>query len=180
MKEESNNDSILRYADRTDKSFGLAGMAISLMVWDAESHLNFLDIDAPAEEAVRMTADFYLSPMASAKAVWEQNLHRFQLSSAMLVANVACRQFVYNRRPVIPADIDSYMRQTIIDEGASLCQLEAEESLQVYSKAFSYCHRLFTHPQVAGLAAELSTRIANKGKLSSHEVFEILAPLNHL
>lgn len=154
---------LLRYADRTDKSFGLAGMAISLMVWDAENQLNYIDIDASPEEAMRMAPDFYISPVASAKAVWENNLQRFQLTSAMLVANVACRNFVHNRRTVMPSEIDDQMRHTIIDEGASLCQLDDEEALRVYSKAFSYCHRLFRHPEVARIASVLSDSICEKG-----------------
>lgn len=175
-----NNNNLLRYADRTDKSFGLAGMAISLMVWDAESRLNHIDIDASPEEAMRMSPDFYLSPVASAKAVWENNLQRFQLSSAMLVANVTCRNFVHQKRRVLPAEVDDLLRHTVIEEGAELCQLESEESISVYSKAFSYCHRLFSHPEVARVATHLSEVISEKGKLSAAEVFEVLAPLNRL
>ncbi len=180
MTEKTNDKNLLRYADRTDKSFGLAGMAISLMVWDAADRLTHIDIEAEAEEAVRMSPDFYISPVASAKAVWENNLNRFRLASAMLVANVACRNFVHLHRPAIPSDIDDSMRRTVIEEGAELCQLEAEESLRVYSKAYTYCHRLFSHPEVGRIATLLSTSLNEKGKLSSHEIFEILAPLGRL
>lgn len=175
-----NNESVLRYADRTDKSFGLAGMAISLVAWDAEETLSHIDLDASPEEALRMTPDFYLSPVASAKAVWENNLRRFQLASAMLVANVACRNFVHHARRVMPAEIDETMRTIIADEGRALCQLEPEEAMHVYSKAYTYCHRLFGHPEVARLAGVLSSRLIERGCLSAHEVFELLAPLNRL
>lgn len=178
MTDSQNN--LLRYSDRADKSFGLAGMAISLMVWDAESRLSYIDIDASPEEAMRMSPDFYLSPVASAKAVWDNNLRRFQLASAMLVANVTCRHFVHQKRRVLPSDVDDQIRTAVIDEGATLCQLEPEEALGVYSKAFSYCHRLFSHPEVARMASELSAVISDRGRLSAGEVFEILAPLNRL
>ena len=46
-----NNDSI-KYTDETDKSFGLAGMAISLMVWDAETLLDHIDIDSGPDSAM--------------------------------------------------------------------------------------------------------------------------------
>lgn len=178
MNEESQN--LLRYADRTDKSFGLAGMAISLMVWDAESSLNHIDLDASPEEALRMTPDFYISPVASAKAVWDNNLRRFQLSSAMLVANVVCRSMVHLGRPAIPSTLDDAMRAAVIDEGEALCQLEAEEAVRIYSKAFAYCHRLFSHPEVARLAAGLSDELCRHGRMGAHEIFDMLAPLNRL
>lgn len=174
------NQNLLRYADRTDKSFGLAGMAISLMAWDAEGTLSHIDLDAAAEEALRMAPDYYLSPVASAKAIWDNNLRRFQLSSAMLVANVMCRNMVHKHCQVIPSTIDDTMRAAVIDEGESLCQLEAEEAVRVYSKAFAYCHRLFSHPEVAHLAEGLSGELCQRGRLSATEVFEILAPLNRL
>ena len=92
-----NNDSI-KYTDETDKSFGLAGMAISLMVWDAETLLDHIDIDSGPDSAMHMAPEFYLSPTVSAKAMWTHNLRRFEIVSAMLVANVACRHLV--NRPV--------------------------------------------------------------------------------
>lgn len=53
--------SSLHYADETDRCYGLAGMAISLVVWDAEELLYEIDLDAPAEEALRLSPDFYLA-----------------------------------------------------------------------------------------------------------------------
>ena len=170
------HDSI-KYTDETDKSFGLAGMAISLMVWDAETLLDHIDIDSGPDSAMHMAPEFYLSPTVSAKAMWTHNLRRFEIVSAMLVANVACRHLVNRHVGSLPADVDSALRRFIIEEGESLCQLQEDESLRAYSKAMNYCRRLFTHNAVASMASQFSQLILERRRLSSSEIFQFLEPL---
>lgn len=172
--------SAIKYADETDKSFGLAGMAISLMVWDAEDMLQSIDIDAEADSAVVMTPQFLTSQAASAKAVWNHNLRRFQITSAMLVANVACRHMVSRRKHLIPPEADSCLRQIIADEGRSLCELQDDEALHVYAKALDYSRRLFTHPTVGQIATALAQEIVSRRSMPACDVFQILAPLARL
>ena len=177
---ESND--VLKYADETDKSFGLAGMAISLMAWDAEEWLEAIDLDANADEAMCMSTEFYLTiaPRVGAKALWEQSLKRFQLTAAMTVANVACRQMVHKGHASMPGDADSALRSALSDEGAHLCSLEDDEVSRVYGKSLAYCGRLFTHPGVKKNAGLLAPQLRSRRPLSAAEVFDVLAPLNRM
>lgn len=172
----------LKYADETDKSYGLAGMAISLMAWNAEQWLESISIDADADEGMRMSADYYLTlaPRVGAKAVWEQSLKRFQIAAAMTVANVACRELSRHRHGSLPAAADSDLRKALTREGAELCALDDDEVSRIYGKSLSYCSRLFTHPGVNSLADRLAEALRQRRTMQSTEVFEILAPLSNM
>lgn len=178
---ESAPDS-LKYADEADKSFGLAGMAISLMAWDAREWLEAIDIDAEPDSAMRMTADYYLTvaPRVGAKAVWEQALTRFRLTTAMTVANVACRQIVHNGHSRLAEATDAALRGVLTEEGSALCSLDDDEVSRIYGKSLAYCSRLFSHPGVCGLASTLASALREKRAMEAADVFEILAPLSRM
>lgn len=175
-------ENCLKYADETDKAYGLAGMAISLVAWDAEEWLDAINLDAEADEAMRMSAEFYLNiaPRIGAKALWEQSFKRFQLTAAMTVANVACRELVRKRRGSLPGMADAALRQALADEGADLCALEQDEVSNIYGKALSYCNRLFMHPGVQEVAVSLTDALLAQRELGAAEIFSLLAPLNRL
>lgn len=170
----------MQYTDNNDKCLGLAAMAVSLMVWDAEPLLVAIDADAPAEQAMRLSSEFYICPVASAKAVWQHNLRRVQLTSAMLVANIACRSFVGRHKSSIDPESLSMMRSIIEDEADTLCQLTALEADQILNKSLTYGRRLFTHPQVAQITVDLADTLSERRMLQSTDVFAILAPLANL
>jgi len=172
----------LKYADETDKSYGLAGMAISLVAWDAEEWLDAINLDAQADEAMRMSTEFYMTiaPRVGAKALWEQSLNRFRLTAAMVVANVACREMAYRGHSSLPNEADSALRHALSDEGAEMCSLDQDEVSSVYGKSLAYCGRLFTHQGVKQLAGTLADELRKRRSLTAAEVFELLAPLNHM
>lgn len=176
------NNNPLRYADETDKAFGLAGMAIALVAWDAEDWLEGIDLDAAPEEAMHLSADYglYLAPRTGAKASWSQALKRFQIAAAMTVANVACRQMVHQAHSALSSQIDSALRSLLDDEGAELCSLEPDEVSRVYGQSLTHCARMFRHPGVGRLAGRLADALASERTLSAPQIFEILAPLNQL
>lgn len=173
---------MIKYADETDKAYGLAGMAISLLAWDAEDWLDAINIDAPADSAMRMSADFYmtLAPRVGAKAVWEQASKRFRLTAAMTVANVACREMALRHRSSLNGEIDSELRSLLADEGENLCGYDPDEVSRLYGQSLSYCLRLFTHPGVCQLADTLASRLRSDRMLDATDVFAILAPLNRM
>lgn len=173
---------MIKYADETDKAYGLAGMAISLIAWDAEEWLDAINLDAPADSAMEMTSEFYLTlaPRVGAKAVWQQASQRFKLTAAMTVANVACREMALRSHGFLPADADSELRALLADEGAELCGYEPDEVSRLYGQALTYCSRLFGHPGVCKLADQLATRLVENRRLDALEVFALLAPLNRM
>ncbi|MDE5594227.1 MAG: hypothetical protein K2I89_01460, partial [Muribaculaceae bacterium] len=92
--------SSLKYTDEKDKSYGLTGMAISMIVLDGEEYLSGMSIDAPVGEGVELSQDFYFigNPRLSAKIAWNEILKHFQLSAGMVISNVMCRSYVQHRR----------------------------------------------------------------------------------
>lgn len=175
-------DSSLKYADMTDKAYGLAGMAIALMAWDAEDWLDGIDLDAAPEEAIRMTADYYVifAPKTAAKVVWEQSLKRFQVAAAMTVANVLCREMVLKGHSIITSDSDSALRKFMEEEGDTLCGLERDESEKTYNATLGYCRRLFTYDGVCRLAEQLANYLQERRSVTANEVFELLLPLTRM
>lgn len=172
----------LRYADETDRCFGLAGMAISLVVWDAEELLRGIDLNAPAEEALQLSPDYYycLAPKVGAKAAWEAAFRHFQLIAAMTVANVTCRELVRQHHSSINNTVDSAIRDFLNEEGAELCQLEPDEVSRIYGQVLAHCSRIFRHPGVSRLASSLSDIIASEKTLGSDMLLEHLRPLNRM
>lgn len=172
----------LRYADETDRCYGLAGMAISLMVWDAEEMLLEIDLEAPAEEALRLTPDFYLTlaPKTGAKAAWEAAVNHFQLISALTVANIACRHMVRHGHSMISSALDADIRRFLTEEGAEIAQLESDEVSSIYGKILTHCIRIFRHPGVIQIANILTDAIRDNKKLPATDIIEILRPLNRM
>lgn len=178
---DKSNES-LKYADEIDKSFGLAGMAISLMAWDAEEWLEAIDLDAEPDSAMVMSGEFYLAhaPKVGAKAVWEQTLTRFRLTAAMLVANVACRELARRGHSRLDDSTDAALRRALTSEGAELCSLEDDEVSRIYGKALTYCVRLFSHSGVRQLAETLAASLRERRTLPAAEIFALLAPLGRM
>lgn len=174
-------DNALKYVDEADKAYGLAGMAIALVAWNAEEWLESINLDAAPEEAMHMSAEYYLltAPRVGAKAVWEQALKRYRIVAAMTVANVTCREMVLRRRGISSA-IDTAMRSLLLEEGDALCGLESDEVGRVYNKSYGYCRQLFGHPGVCQLARQFADAIASRKVMSAAEVFELLAPLSRM
>ncbi len=172
---------ILKYKDETDKAYGLAGMAISLVAWDSEEWLESVNIDAEPDEAIQMSQEFYLTlaPRVGAKAVWEQSLKRFQLTAAMMVANVTCRQMVKHKHSKLSGETDAELRTALYEEGAELCSLEQDEISRIYIKSLNYCSQLFSHPGVKQVTEIFVSKLQENRNLTAEKILDILGPLTH-
>lgn len=171
----------LKYKDETDKAFGLAGMAISLFAWDAEDWLEAINLDAAPDEAMQMSAGYYLTlaPRVGAKAIWEQAFKRFQLTAAMMVANITCREMVRNNHHSLPADADAALRTALCEEGTELCALEDDEVSRIYGKSLNYCTRLFSYSAVRDVARNFVSELQENRQMTSEAVMELLSSLNN-
>jgi len=171
----------LKYKDEADRAYGLVGMAVSLLVWDADEMLESLDLDAPVNGGIRFTPDFYFrgSPAFSAKASWERQVEQFRLKTAMLLANVACRRFVHDS-----ARFDSELRDKLLnlvcEEGEASCSLDKDESSAVFRKCYSYCEQIFTHSGVKQVAHDSVRSLTSKRVLHRSDLMELLAPISRM
>ncbi|MDE6489801.1 MAG: hypothetical protein K2L49_01420 [Muribaculaceae bacterium] len=171
----------IKYSNEEDKSYGLTGMAISVVVWDCEHLLSAVSIDAQADEAIEMMPEYYFSgnPAVSAKTSWSRMLQNFQLSTAMLLANVMCRRMVY-RRQQMNSDIREGLLRYVLEEGRESCSLDDDESTKVFDKCYSYCNRLFSHYGVMQIADEFARTLRDRRRMTRSEVIEALSALNGL
>lgn len=172
-------DSQLRYTDEKDKSYGLTGMAISMVVLDGEEYLNGLSIDAPTGEGIDLSQEFYFvgNPRLSAKIAWNEMLKHFQLSSGMVISNVMCRNYVQHRRKLnneVIEKLKAFMR----DEAKENCSLEDDESDMIFDKTLRYFDRLFSYSHVHEIANEFADTIVRQRHLSAQEIVEQLRRLS--
>ena len=60
----------LKYRDNRDKTYGLTGMAIALVMADGEDMLMQVSLDAPAGEGITFTPDFYFQAIRDTRPSW--------------------------------------------------------------------------------------------------------------
>lgn len=174
-------DDKLKYVDERDKSYGMAGMAISMMMLDGENYLEAMTLDAPAGDSVEFSHDFYFigNPRMSAKIAWNEILKHFQISSGMVIANMMCRNYVQHRHK-LPTDIIESLRAFVRDEAEEDCQLERDEADAIFEKNYNYFDRLFTYSQVHQAAHDLAAALVRQRRMSALEIIEQLRVLSML
>lgn len=171
----------LKYIDEEDKCYGVTGMAVAIMVWDGEKLLSSISLDAPANETMKFTSEFYFSgnPRLSAKFAWNKILEHYQLSIGMLIANLMCRNVVL-RQTQISNELRSLAYKYILEEGQEICSLEADEIKLLFDKSYNYLKNIFNHPSVQNIISEFALKLRQQRNLSQKEVIENLQTLGML
>lgn len=171
----------LKYIDEEDKCYGIAGMAVAMMVLDGENLLSSISLETPANEAIVFTSDFYFSgnPRLSAKYSWNRLLEHYQLSIGMLIANLMCRNVVL-RQTSISSELKNLAYKYILEEGQEVCSLETDEIKTLFDKNYNYLYRIFSHQGVQNIIFEFIEQLKLKRNLSQKEVLENLQALGML
>ncbi|MCM1521688.1 MAG: hypothetical protein NC039_03430 [Muribaculaceae bacterium] len=172
----------LRYTDETDRCYGAAGMAISLVVFDGEEILSAISLDGPeGAQTMSLTPDFFFAgnPGVSAKTAWRQILKNYNLGIAMMTANLLCRYLV-NRHTGLPSDVVDELRALALDEGRDSCQLEEDEIDSIFDKNINYLTRVFTHRGVHSVAHDFASALKSRRTLSRLDALEILQALQSI
>lgn len=174
-------NSRLRYVDEKDRSYGLAGVAISLVTLEGAEFLSNMSIDAPTGEGVQLSQDFYFigNPRMSAKIAWNEILKHVQLSSGMVISNVMCRNYVQHHRK-LSSDLIRTLKDFIKEEARESCSLDDDESEILSDKLIKYFDRVFSYSQVHDLAHEFADTIVNQRQLTAREVIDQLGRLSML
>lgn len=172
------NEPNLRYADERDKTYGIAGMAISLVACDGEQLLAEIRLDAEPGECMVMANGFGLkgNPRMSAKIVWEQSIKELRATTSMVLGNIACRRYVLAHKAMTPSDTDC-IRQAVRDEASEHCALDADEADALFGNCLSYVDRVFRHSGVQQVARTFADRLASQRTMSADEAIELLAQL---
>lgn len=171
----------LKYIDEKDKSYGLAGMAISIVALDGEDYLEAISIDGSADESVEFSHDFYFvgNPRLSAKIAWNEMLKHFQLSSGMVISNLICRNYVQHRHK-LTQDIIDEIKCIIREEARVNCSLDEDESDALFEKSLNYFDRLFSYARVHEIANDFAAAIVRQRRMTSQEVIDQLRQLSML
>lgn len=172
----------LRYTDETDRCYGAAGMAISLVVYDGEEMLSAISLDGPAgSQTMTLAPEFFFAgnPGISAKTAWRQMLKNYNLGIAMVTANLLCRYLV-NRHTGLPDDVREALHDLAVEEGMDACQLEADEIDAIFDKNINYLTRVFSHRGVHSVAHDFASALQQRRSLSRLDAIEMLQSLNML
>ncbi len=169
----------LRYIDEKDKSYGIAGMAISLVACDCEEYISSVSLEAD-EEPISFTSNFRFTgnPNLSAKSAWNEHLKQFQVVAGMLLANVMCRNSAVGRGFDKKALLS--IREIIKTLGSENCSLDEDEIDNIYNKSYRYYTEIFSHPSVATIARDFATTLRMKRRLSAGEILDELRQFNSL
>lgn len=175
------NNPALRYSGEADRSYGVAGMAIALVLWDGEPFLASVSIDKPVGSSIEFTPAFGFTgnPRLSASLAWRELFKQFELSAAMIMGNVICRSYVGSSQPLSSTMVTA-LREVVRNEGRDICSLEEDEADLFYNKTQRYLDRVFSHSGVSSVAHNFASVLREKRTLSSGEVFELLSVLNRL
>lgn len=171
----------LKYRDERDKTYGLTGMAIAMVMADGEDMLMQVSLDAPAGEGITFTPDFYFqgNPRYSAKLAWNQMLKQLSLVTGMMMGNVMCRSYLIDGQR-LPDKVVDELREIVRGEGCELCSLENDEIDNLFSRNFNYFNRLFTHQAVASIAHAFAGELESRRTFSAQEVLDHLRDLARL
>lgn len=171
----------IRYTDDTDRSYGAAGMAISLVIYDADELLAGISLDAAPDDTVELTPEFYFSgnPGISAKSAWNQMVKNYNIGIAMLMSNLLCRHMV-NRRTALPPEMREMLHTLACDEGRESCSLDADEIDRLFDKNYNYLNRVFSHRGVQTVAHDFASYLLSRRTLSRLDALEQLQALKML
>ena len=169
----------LKYSDEQDKCYGVTGMAVSLVIWDADDMLAHIDMDA--DESVEFVPEYYFSgnPRLTAKVAWQYIVKHYQASMGMMIGNVMCRHHLLQHKSP-----DSATRKALLEcveqEGVESCSLESDEIHRLFDRSYSYLDRVFAHSGVQNVVRDFARELQEQRTLSRGDVAEMLAALRNL
>lgn len=171
----------LKYTDENDKCYGVTGMAVSLVVLDADHMLARVDLDAAPEDAIEFVPEYYFTgnPRLSPKVAWQYIFKHYQAAMGMMIGNVMCRNYMqHNTAP------DREAREALLEclehEGAEACSLERDEIHGLFDRSYGYLDRVFSHRGVQGVVRDFADQLSVRRSLSRGDVAELLAALHNL
>lgn len=172
------NEPKLRYSDERDKTYGIAGMTITLVALDGYDLLAEIHLDSEPGESMVMSHDFGLrgNPRMSAKIVWEQMLRELRMTTSMALGNLACRRYVLAHTGMTKAETDG-IRKAVVEEGREYCALDEDECGSLFDGCYRYVDRIFRHAAIGGVVDAFADELTRRRSMSVSEAVELLAHL---
>ena len=179
MKRKMSEKRIMKYRDELDKSYGVAGMALGLSVFDADELFTAVSLDSDGPGCIQFTPEFYFAgnPRLSPRGAWQYILGHYRITVGLAVANALCRRMVLDNERV-----DDRLRDDLFnaayEDGRDYCQLERDEVEPIFDEAFNQMARLFANSQVRKAMDTFADALQQRRTLSHIDVTDILEQLN--
>lgn len=167
-------DQKFKYADERDKCYGLAGIAISLNVWDGHQAIRQITIDGPESVSFAPEAEVCANPRMSAKIAWNDQLRQYQLLMGMALSNLMSRAIVL-RHKQIGSDLRDRFFAIADADGQAYCALEPDETEVIFNKTYHYLNSLYSNAQVINAVRQFAETLQSRRTMSATEVEEELA-----
>lgn len=167
-------DQKFKYADERDKCYGLAGIAISLNVWDGHHAIRQITIDGPESISFAPEADVCNNPRMSAKIAWNDQLRQYQLLMGMALSNLMSRAIVL-RHAQIARDMRDRFLAIATADGQAYCALEPDETEVIFNKTYQYLNSLYSNAQVINAVRQFAETLQSRRTMTATEVEEELA-----
>ena len=165
--------------DELDKSYGIAGMALGLSVFDAADLFTSITLDGNSEGALKFTPEFFFAgnPRLSPRGAWQYILGHYRISVGLAVAHALCRRMVLDNERA-----DKQLRDQLFDaacaDGKDYCQLERDEVQPIFDEAFDNMLRLFADSRVRKAMDTFADALQQRRTLSHIDVADILQQLH--
>ena len=175
MKEKS----MMKYRDELDKSYGVAGMALGLSVFDAVDLFTAITLDAEETGCIQFTPEFFFAgnPRLSPRGAWQYILGHYRITVGLAIANALCRRMVLDNERV-----DDKLRDELFDaalaDGSNYCHLERDEVQPIFNEAFDNMKRLFADSRVRKAMDTFADTLQQRRTLSHIDVTDFLQQLN--
>ena len=169
----------MKYRDELDKSYGVAGMALGLSVFDADDLFTAVTLDGDGPGCIQFTPEFNFAgnPRLSPRGAWQYILGHYRITVGLAVANALCRRMVLDNERV-----DDRLRDDLFnaayEDGRDYCQLERDEVEPIFDEAFDQMVRLFANSQVRKAMVTFADALQQRRTLSHIDVSDILEQLN--
>lgn len=160
-----------------DRAYGLAGMAISLAALDAIDRVAAVSLDSDGP-MVSFANEFYFSgsPSVSPKSTWNNLVHNFYITSAMVVSNLMARSLVRLGEEV-PADLLEEIHGEMRLEGLDSCSLEDDEVDRLYQRTTTGMRRIFGNTRLHPAIDQFARTLSRRRRLSGTEIYDELRAL---
>lgn len=166
-------DQKFKYADERDKCYGLAGIAISLNVWNGHQAIRQITIDGPESVSFAPEASVCSNPRMSAKIAWNDQLRQYQLLMGMALSNLMSRAIVL-RHKQIGHDLRDRFFAIVDADGQAYCALERDETETIFNKTYHYLNSLYSNAQVVNAVRLFADALQTRRTMSAAEVEEEL------
>ena len=170
---------IMKYRDELDKSYGVAGMALGLSVFDAADLFTAITLDNDGPGCIQFTPEFFFAgnPRLSPRGAWQYILGHYRISVGLAVANALCRRMVLDNDKA-----DNQLRDQLFnaacDDGRDYCQLERDEVEPIFDEVYDSMARLFADTRVRKAMDVFVDALQQRRTLSHIDVSDMLQQLD--